>query len=344
MQDHKNGSLLDKLNRPLRDLRISVTDKCNFRCQYCMPAEIFGPDFPFLKKNELLSFEEITRLATLFVHSFGVKKLRITGGEPLMRRDLASLIQMLSMIDGVEDIAMTTNGSLLARHANQLKKAGLSRVTISLDSLNNDIFGKMNGKGVQVEEVLSGIQAAKEAGLGVKINMVVQKGVNESEIIPMAKFFREQGYPLRFIEFMDVGNTNRWDMKSVYPKKKIIEDIHTVMPIEPIEPNYIGEVATRYRYIGSSDEIGVISSVTDAFCSTCNRARLSAEGKLFTCLFASTGHDLREPLRSDLSDNQLIDLLTSIWNGRKDQYSIDRNSYLKENIKKDKIEMSRIGG
>ncbi|MFC4320419.1 GTP 3',8-cyclase MoaA [Litchfieldia salsa] len=344
MKELNHESLLDKLNRPLRDLRISVTDKCNFRCQYCMPAEIFGPDFPFLKKNEVLSFEEIYKLAKLFVDSFGVKKLRITGGEPIMRKELSTLIQMLSSIKGVEDIAMTTNGSLLSKHAKDLKKAGLSRVTISLDSLNNEIFGKMNGRGVKVEEVLSGISAAEEAGLGIKINMVVQKGVNETEIIPMAKFFRKKGHPLRFIEFMDVGNSNQWNLKDVYPKKQIIEDIHSVMPIEPIDPNYTGEVATRYRYIGSSDEIGVISSVTDAFCSTCNRARLSAEGKLFTCLFASNGHDLREPLRSGFSDKQLINLLSTIWGSRNDQYSIDRNSYLKENKKREKIEMSQIGG
>jgi GTP 3',8-cyclase len=337
-------TILDTLDRPLRDLRISVTDKCNFRCQYCMPAEIFGPDFPFLKKNQLLSFEEIIRLSKLFVHSFGVKKIRITGGEPLLRRNVSNLIENLALIDGVEDIAMTTNGSLLPKYAAQLKAAGLNRVTVSLDSLNDGIFGKMNGREVKVQTVLDGIKAATDHGLGVKINMVVQKGVNETEIIPMAKHFRNLGHPLRFIEFMDVGNSNHWNLKDVYPKKQILEDIHKVMPIEPMEANYKGEVATRFRYIGSDDEIGVISSVTDAFCSTCNRARLSAEGKLFTCLFASTGHDLREPLRSNFSDEQLEQIISAIWVKRDDKYSLERVDNLKKNIKKSKIEMSHIGG
>ncbi len=340
----QSTELLDKLNRPLRDLRISVTDKCNFRCQYCMPAEIFGPDFPFLKRSELLSFEEIERLARLFVSNFGVKKLRITGGEPLMRKDISYLISKLADIDGVEDIAMTTNGSLLTKYANELKSAGLRRVTISLDSLDNNIFGMMNGRNVKVEEVLAGIDAAKDVGLGVKINMVVQKGVNETEIIPMAKFFREKGHPLRFIEYMDVGNTNKWDLKEVYPKKQILEDIHSVMPLEPIDPNYKGEVATRFRYVGSSEEIGIISSVTDAFCSSCNRARLSADGNLFTCLFASKGYDLREPLRTNYSDSELIELLSDIWFKRKDQYSVERNTLLEKNVVKNKIEMSKMGG
>ncbi len=337
-------SIIDKLNRPLRDLRISVTDKCNFRCQYCMPAEIFGPDFPFLKKNELLSFEEIFRLSTIFVKSLGVRKIRITGGEPLLRKDLSKLIKMLSSINGVEDIAMTTNGSLLAKHAKELKEAGLNRVTVSLDSLNNEIFGKMNGRNVKVEDVLSGIDAAAEHGLGVKINMVVQKGVNESEVVPMAQFFRSKGHTLRFIEYMDVGNSNQWNLKDVYPKKQILSDIHAIMPLEPIEPNYKGEVATRYRYIGTKQEIGIISSVTDAFCSTCNRARLSAEGKLFTCLFTSKGHDLREPLRTITNNDEIEQLIRSIWENRKDKYSLERNEHLEKKRKIDKIEMSKIGG
>jgi len=339
-----NQKITDKLNRPLRDLRISVTDRCNFRCQYCMPAEIFGPEFPFLKREQLLSFEELERLTTIFVQTFGVKKIRITGGEPLIRKNPPDLIKKLSLIKGVEDIAMTTNGSLLPKFAKDLKAAGLHRVTVSLDSLNDNIFGKMNGRDVKVQTVLDGINAAADNGLGVKINMVVQKGVNESEILPMAKFFKDKGHPLRFIEFMDVGNSNQWNLKDVYPKKQILEDINKVMPIEPIEPNYKGEVATRYRYVGSNEEIGIISSVTDAFCSTCNRARLSAEGKLFTCLFASSGYDLRLPLRSNKTDEDLIDMISNIWLGRNDKYSLDRNELLKTNNRKQKIEMSHIGG
>jgi GTP 3',8-cyclase len=334
-------AVYDYFNRPLRDLRISVTDKCNFRCTYCMPAEIFGPDYPFLRREELLSFEELERLTHIFVSSLGVQKIRITGGEPLMRPNLAELIRKINNIDGVEDIAMTTNGSLLPKYAHELKEAGLKRVSISLDSLKDEIFGKINGRGVSVQTVLDGIDAASDAGLQVKINMVVKKGMNDAEIIPMAKFFREKGHILRFIEFMDVGNTNEWKLDDVYPKKQIIEDISQVMPLEPIHPNYTGEVASRYRYIGSDDEIGVISSVSDAFCSTCNRARLSASGMLYTCLFASKGHDIRSPLRTDLTDEQLTGLLQDIWNGRKDRYSLERSA---ATTARPKIEMSHIGG
>ena len=336
-----DSAVFDYFNRPLRDLRISVTDKCNFRCSYCMPAEIFGPDYPFLKKNELLSFEELERLTRLFVSSLGVKKIRITGGEPLMRPKLAELIQKINDIEGVDDIAMTTNGSLLPKYAKDLKKAGLKRVSISLDSLKDEVFGQINGRGVSVQTVLDGIDAANDAGLQVKINMVVKRGMNDDEIIPMAQLFREKGHILRFIEFMDVGNTNKWRLDDVYPKKQIIEDITAVMPLEPVEANYPGEVATRYRYIGSTDEIGVISSVSDAFCSSCNRARLSASGMLYTCLFASRGHDIRTPLRSELPDEELVELLTRIWTGRKDKYSEDRTE---DSTNRPKIEMSHIGG
>ncbi|MDZ5471339.1 GTP 3',8-cyclase MoaA [Bacillus sp. 31A1R] len=337
----KEQTIFDHFNRPLRDLRISVTDKCNFRCSYCMPAEIFGPDYPFLKREELLSFEEIVRLTEIFVHSLGVQKIRITGGEPLMRRNLQDLIRMINEIDGLDDIAMTTNGSLLPKYAEELKEAGLKRVSISLDSLSDEIFGKINGRGVTVQTVLDGIDAAARAGIKVKINMVVKRGMNENEIIPMAKFFREKGHILRFIEYMDVGNTNQWKLDEVYPKKQIIEDINAVMPLEPIDPNYTGEVASRYRYVGSNDEIGVISSVSDAFCSSCNRARLSASGMLYTCLFSSKGHDIREPLRSDLSDDELTTLLQNVWSGRKDRYSEERSVASKH---RKKIEMSHIGG
>jgi len=336
-----DAAVVDYYNRPLRDLRISVTDKCNFRCTYCMPAEIFGSDYPFLKRNELLSFEEIERLTRIFVDSLGVRKIRITGGEPLMRPNLVDLITKINKIDGVDDIAMTTNGSLLPKYALALKEAGLKRVSISLDSLKDDIFGKINGRGVSVQTVLDGIDAASAAGLKVKINMVVKKGMNDSEIIPMAKYFREKGHILRFIEFMDVGNSNQWKLDDVYSKKQIIKDIHQVMPLEAIEPNYIGEVATRYRYIGSETEIGVISSVSDAFCSTCNRARLSANGMLYTCLFATKGHDIRSPLRHELTDEQLTNQLQAIWNGRKDRYSVERSQ---TTTSRKKIEMSHIGG
>ncbi len=306
-----------------------------------MPAEIFGPDFQFLKRNELLSFEELERLTMLFVDGLGVKKIRITGGEPLMRKDLPTLISKIKRIQGVEDIAMTTNGSLLPKYAKELKESGLERVSISLDSLKDEVFGKINGRGVTVQTVLDGVDAAHDAGLRVKINMVVKRGMNEDEIIPMAKFFREKGHILRFIEFMDVGNSNQWKLNDVYTKKQIIEDIHSVMPLEAIEPNYTGEVATRFRYIDSEDEIGVISSVSDAFCSSCNRSRLSAEGKLYTCLFATSGYDLRSPLRSELTDEELIDYLKELWYERKDRYSEERGL---STTKRKKIEMSHIGG
>ncbi|MGG0941107.1 GTP 3',8-cyclase MoaA [Bacillus subtilis] len=338
----ESRQMLDKRNRPLRDLRISVTDRCNFRCTYCMPAELFGPDYPFLKKEELLSFEELERLATLFVTRFGVEKIRLTGGEPLMRKDMPELIKKLARIPGIRDIAMTTNGSLLPVYAEKLKEAGLKRVTISLDSLEDERFKKINGRGVSVSKVLEGIEAAKQAGLGVKINMVVQKGVNEKDILPMARYFKEKGHILRFIEFMDVGNTNQWEKKDVMTKAEIIDLINEHMPVEPIAPNYIGEVASRFRYLDGSGEIGVISSVSDAFCGSCNRARLSARGELFTCLFASSGFDLRAPVRQELSDDELSEMIGTVWKNRNDQYSVDRT--LSKATGKKKVEMSYIGG
>ncbi|WP_420976107.1 GTP 3',8-cyclase MoaA [Bacillus vallismortis] len=338
----ESRQMLDKRNRPLRDLRISVTDRCNFRCTYCMPAELFGPDYPFLKKEELLSFEELERLAALFVTRFGVEKIRLTGGEPLMRKDMPELIRKLARIPGVRDIAMTTNGSLLPVYAERLKEAGLKRVTISLDSLEDERFKKINGRGVSVSKVLEGIEAAKEAGLGVKINMVVQKGVNEKDILPMAHYFKEKGHILRFIEFMDVGNTNQWEKKDVMTKAEIIDLINGHMRVEPIAPNYIGEVASRFRYLDGSGEIGVISSVSDAFCGSCNRARLSARGELFTCLFAASGFDLRAPVRQELSDDELAEMIGTVWKNRIDQYSVDRT--LSKASDKKKVEMSYIGG
>ncbi|MFN2744586.1 MULTISPECIES: GTP 3',8-cyclase MoaA [Bacillus] len=341
MTANKNP-ILDQKDRPLRDLRISVTDRCNFRCTYCMPAEIFGKDFPFLPKNELLSFEELERLAKLFVHSFGVEKIRLTGGEPLMRKDMPELVGKLSRIPGLRDIAMTTNGVLLPIYAEKLKQAGLKRVTISLDSLDDERFKTINGRGVSVGKVLEGIEAAKQAGLGIKINMVVQKGVNEKDILPMARYFKEKGHILRFIEFMDVGNTNEWNRQSVVTKADIIHILNEDMPIEPIDPNYKGEVAKRYRYRDGSGEIGFISSVSDAFCATCNRARLSAKGELFTCLFASSGYDLRTLVRSGQTDQELIEAIRSVWLSRADQYSLDRALSKAEPRKK--VEMSYIGG
>ncbi|MEC1752572.1 GTP 3',8-cyclase MoaA [Bacillus mojavensis] len=338
----ESRQMLDKRNRPLRDFRISVTDRCNFRCTYCMPAELFGPDYPFLKKEELLSFEELERLATLFVTRFGVEKIRLTGGEPLMRKDMPELIKKLARIPGLRDIAMTTNGSLLPVYAEKLKEAGLKRVTISLDSLEDERFKLINGRGVSVSKVLEGIEAAKQAGLGVKINMVVQRGVNEKDILPMARYFKENGHILRFIEFMDVGNTNQWEKKDVMTKAEIIDVINEHMPVEPIKPNYKGEVASRFRYLDGSGEIGVISSVSDAFCGSCNRARLSARGELFTCLFASSGYDLRAPVRQGLSDGELTEMIGTVWKNRIDQYSVDRT--LSKTAGKKKVEMSYIGG
>lgn len=336
--------LHDKRNRPLRDLRISVTDKCNFRCTYCMPAEIFGPDYPFLQKEQLLSFEEIERLVKIFARAFEIKKIRITGGEPLMRKSLPDLVERIAKINGIEDIAMTTNGFLLPQYAKDLKKAGLKRVSISLDSLDDHIFGAMNGRGIKAQSILEGIDAAAEAGLKIKVNMVVKKGVNEHEVVPMAKFFKDKGHILRFIEFMDVGNTNEWNMESVFSKKEILAAIEKELPFDSIPPNYLGEVASRFKYIGTEQEFGIISSVTEAFCASCNRARLSAEGKLYTCLFSGQGHDLRTALRSESDDAKIEELMTNIWTNRIDQYSEDRDQLRKKNKGRKKVEMSHIGG
>ncbi|MDD8000227.1 GTP 3',8-cyclase MoaA [Bacillus cereus] len=333
---------LDKLQRPLKDLRISVTDRCNFRCRYCMPEEIFGPDYSFLSNDKILSFDEIERITRIFV-SLGVRKLRITGGEPLLRRGLPQLIERLNKIDGVEDIGLTTNGSLLKKFAPDLYKAGLSRVTVSLDSLEEERFFYLNGNRSKVQRVLEGIQAAAEVGMKIKINMVVQKGKNEQDILQMAQYFKENKHILRFIEYMDVGNYNGWELKEVVSKQEIVDMIHQVMPLERIEANYAGEVATRYRYIGSDEEIGVISSVTDSFCSSCTRARISAEGKLYTCLFASKGNDLRELLRFDYTDEEITDVVRDIWNNREDRYSDERLSNSNKKAMP-KIEMSHIGG
>ncbi|GGK20552.1 cyclic pyranopterin monophosphate synthase [Caldalkalibacillus thermarum] len=334
--------VFDRFNRPLSDLRISVTDKCNFRCRYCMPEEIFGADYPFLPQEKLLTFEEIIRLVRIFA-TLGVKKIRITGGEPLLRKELPTLIKMIRQVEGIEDIALTTNGSLLPKYAQALKSAGLNRVNVSLDSLDDERFGKMNGRGFKVRDVLKGIEAAEKAGLGIKINMVVQKGVNDQDILPMARYFRKKGHILRFIEFMDVGNANGWRLEHVVPSREIVQMINAEMPLEPVEPNYYGEVASRYRYKGTKQEIGFISSVTEAFCSTCTRARLSAEGTLYTCLFATAGTDLRTPLRQGETDEQLRTRIVNVWEKRQDRYSEER---LKNTnvLKGKKVEMYHIGG
>ncbi|MGH2351366.1 MAG: GTP 3',8-cyclase MoaA [Chloroflexota bacterium] len=337
--------LIDRLNRPLRDLRVSVTDRCNFRCVYCMPKEIFGRDFQFLPRSELLTFEELTRLARLFVAQ-GVEKIRLTGGEPLLRRNLEDLVAMLAGIEGLADLTLTTNGSLLTpAKARALKAAGLERITISLDSLDDTVFMGMNDVGVSVDRILDAIDAAAEAGLHpIKIDMVVKRGVNEASILPMAEHFRGSGHILRYIEYMDVGNTNGWRMEDVVPATEIIRTVDAAWPMEPVEPNYYGEVAERWRYRDGAGEIGVIASVTHPFCGTCTRARLSAEGKLYTCLFSSQGHDFRELLRGSASDADLTDFLAGVWGRRVDRYSEIRTDNTAGLPARRKVEMSHIGG
>jgi cyclic pyranopterin phosphate synthase len=332
--------LTDTLNRPLRDLRISVTDRCNFRCIYCMPKEIFGSDYQFLERSQILTFEEIARLARIFV-GHGVQKIRLTGGEPLVRRDLHQLVAMLAPIPDL-DLTLTTNGSLLARQAQALKDAGLKRVSVSLDSLDDATFKAMNDVNFPVQRVLEGMDAAAAVGLGpIKVNMVVKRGLNESSILPMARFFREKGYILRFIEYMDVGHTNGWRMDDVVPAAEIVKMINAEMPLEPLDPNYLGEVAERWRYKDGSGEIGLVTSVTQPFCRTCNRARLSAEGKLYTCLFAVKGHDFRDLMRGGATDDEISRAIARLWGKRGDRYSELRSE---NTISLPKVEMSHIGG
>jgi GTP 3',8-cyclase len=334
-------AILDKLGRPIRDLRISVTDRCNFRCSYCMPKEVFGDDYVFLPKNELLSFEEIERFGKLFA-SLGVKKLRLTGGEPLMRRDLPKLVKKLIDIEGIEDIGLTTNGVLLRQNAQALYDAGLRRLNMSLDALDPDIFGKLNGRGIKPDFILSNIEHAQKIGFEIKVNMVVQKDVNEGEILPMATYFKERGIVLRFIEFMDVGNDNGWSFKKVVTKKEIYEMLSKVYEMKPVGEHYFGEVAKRYRYLDNGAEVGFITSVSESFCSSCTRARLSSDGKFYTCLFASEGFDLRELIRSGLTDAELLEAITQVWQRRSDRYSDERTEQTAKNQKK--IGMSYIGG
>ena len=334
------GEPLDTFKRPLRDLRVSVTDRCNFRCVYCMPKEVFGKDFQFLPRGEILSFEEIERLVRVFV-GLGVQKVRLTGGEPLVRRNIERLVEMLAKVSDL-DLTLTTNGSLLAGKARALRDAGLKRVTVSLDSLDDEVFKNMNDVDFPVARVLEGMDAAEAAGLApIKVNMVVKRGLNEQSILPMARHFRGTGRILRFIEYMDVGSSNGWRLNDVVSAREIVATIDRELPLEPVEKNYPGEVAERWRYRDGSGEIGVIASVTQAFCADCTRARLSADGSLYTCLFATQGHDLRGLVRSDATDTQIADSIAALWTARDDRYSELRSE---ETVGLKKIEMSFIGG
>ena len=331
----------DKLGRQLKDLRISVTDRCNFRCPYCMPSEIYGDRYQFLPKDDLLTFEEITRLASIFAN-LGANKIRITGGEPLVRNAVEELIANLSYIPEIVDLTMTTNGYILPQKAQLLKNAGLNRITISLDTLDEDVFRRMNGRNFGPDRVVEGIKSAEKAGLTpIKINAVIQRGVNDHTILQLANFVRDRGHILRFIEYMDVGTLNNWNMSEVVPANEIIQMIDREMPLEALKPLYPGEVANRYRYKDDSGEIGVITSVTNPFCSDCTRLRLSPEGSVYTCLFSDQGTDLRSPLRTGATDYELRRLIIGLWQNRVDRYSEIRSSVAG---KKKKIEMYHIGG
>ncbi len=337
--------ITDLFGRPLRDLRISVTDRCNFRCPYCMPAEIFGEAYRFLPKDEILTFEEIARLSRLFVAA-GVNKLRITGGEPLLRVDLPNLISQLADLPGADDITLTTNGYLLAQQAQPLADAGLRRITVSLDSLDDAVFKRMNGRGFGTRRVLDGIKRAAEAGLApVKINAVVQKGVNDHTIVDLARHFKGTGHIVRFIEYMDVGNRNGWQLDEVVSAAAIVARIDAELPLEPAEANYAGEVAARWRYRDGDGEIGVIASVTQPFCANCTRARISTDGRLYTCLFATDGVDLRGPLRDGADDAELNNIIAGVWRVRRDRYSEIRTEITAaEAAARPKVEMYQIGG
>ena len=332
---------LDKLSRPLRDLRVSVTDRCNFRCPYCMPAEIYGERYEFLPRNDLLTFEEITRIVKLSTQ-LGVKKVRLTGGEPLVRQDVVELVSMIANLDGIEDFAMTTNAYLLSGMAESLKKAGLQRITVSLDSIDDEVFKKMNGRGFGTAKVIDGIAAAKEAGLDpIKINAVVQKGINDNTLVELASWCRDNGYTPRFIEYMDVGTLNDWKLDEVLPASEIVKIIEGEFSVTPIESSYRGEVAKRYSYKDGKGEFGVISSVTQPFCGDCTRLRLSPEGQIVTCLFADGGTDLRGPMRSNIPDEELLNIMSGTWSNREDRYSEIRTSMTSP---RKKVEMYHIGG
>ena len=333
----------DTLGRPVRDLRISVTDRCNFRCSYCMPADIFGERYEFLPRAEILSFEEIERVVRVFV-SLGVTKLRITGGEPLLRHELPRLVEALAAIPGLDDLALTTNATLLPKLAGPLKAAGLRRVTVSLDSVDEDVFREMNGGKLSVESVLEGVEAAEQAGLGpIKLNCVVQRGVNDHTLVDLAARFRGSGHIVRFIEYMDVGTRNAWELEHVVPAREIVERIDRTFPLEAVAPNYEGEVARRWRYRDGAGEVGVIASVTQPFCGSCTRARLTTDGKLVTCLFASKGSDLRPMLRGGADDDTLRDLVRRVWLGRADRYSQLR-AKAADSDGTERIEMYQVGG
>ena len=333
--------ILDKFQRPFRDLRVSVTDRCNFRCPYCMPAEIYGERYQFLPRNDLLTFEEITRIVNITV-SLGVKKVRITGGEPLVRQDVEKLVSMISRINGVEDLAMTTNAYLLSGIAQTLKDAGLHRITVSMDSVDDDVFQRMNGRGFGTAKVMNGIDSAKRAGFNpIKINAVVQKGINDHTLVDLAKWCRDNGHIPRFIEYMDVGTLNEWKLDEVLPADEIVRIIGEELPVEQLNPAYVGEVARRYRYLDDKGEFGVISSVTQPFCGDCTRLRLSPEGRLVTCLFAEAGTDLREPMRNGATDEQVSDIIQGTWSVREDRYSEERTTM---NEPRGKVEMYHIGG
>lgn len=335
------SALGDLLGRPLRDLRISVTDRCNMRCNYCMPAEVFGPDYAYVPRGEILSFEEIARVVCI-VGELGVRKVRLTGGEPLLRREMPVLVRMLAGLSAVEDLALTTNGLQLAGLAGALREAGLQRVTVSLDALDDTLFRRLGGSRRGVGDVLAGMQAARRAGLPVKVNCVVQRGLNESEVIPLAELCRREGYTLRLIEYMDVGNHNRWRADQVVPALELRQLLHDRFGLLPLEPAAHGEVARRYRYADGSGEVGLIASITEPFCRDCNRARLTADGKLVTCLFAVDGFDLRTPLRSGCDDAALREMIRGVWAGRTDRYSEVRGAVLSAD--RPKVEMSYVGG
>ena len=334
--------ITDEFKRPLRDLRVSVTDRCNFRCTYCMPAEIYGERYEFLQRADLLTFEEITRLTRIMV-GLGALKVRLTGGEPLVRNEVEKLVAMLSRVEGIKDLTMTTNAYLLPQMAEGLRDAGLQRVTISLDTLDDEIFKSMNGRGFGTGRVLEGIEAAERAGLSpIKINAVVQRGVNDHTIVELARYFKDRGHIVRFIEYMDVGNLNGWKLDHVVPADEIVARIDAEMPLEPIESSYRGEVALRYRYRDGSGEIGIIASVTKPFCGDCTRLRLSPEGRIFTCLFGSVGTDLRDPMRGGATDGELEAIVRGTWGVRVDRYSEERTALTEP--RPEKVEMYHIGG
>ncbi|MCG8604335.1 GTP 3',8-cyclase MoaA [bacterium] len=335
--------LVDTLNRPVRDLRISVTDRCNFRCSYCMPADVYGHDYVFLQRREILTFEEISAITAAFVQ-LGVRKIRLTGGEPLLRTNLRDLVAMLAQIPGIEDIALTTNGYFLESKAQALKSAGVNRLTVSLDTLNPELHRDIAGQNVELARVLRGIEQAQKAGFSpIKLNTVIKKNVNEGEILDLLRFAESNGHIIRFIEYMDVGNLNQWRMGEVVTAEKIVATIAAEMAIEPLAKSYEGEVANRYRFSEGNGEFGVIASVSQPFCGDCTRARLSADGKIFTCLFSTNGFNLKESLRSGATSTELVRIISSVWRGRSDRYSEERRSNTRQ-LGRPKVEMYHIGG